>query len=285
MLRLVLVLVLLCPASAWALQLDQPGWSINQRFLGTSNASGTIVKSESTVGYTIHPYMILYGGLPIYFSRPDFTVAPGGEPRFLNGVGNLYLGLQIPVQSEVANYVSDLIVNAPTGSKERGLNTGRFTFDWNNNFSRAFGPVTPFGNLGIANTISDTLFFVRPFTSLGLVSHFEGGATLGAAPTVDVGGSAYALRGAGTQRLISRVVDRPFVRGPGPFLGRNGRFFETSPEVRVAANLVNDHGIATWVAVNPQSEVGFQVGYSRSFPYQYDSLFFGVGVKIGSLKR
>lgn len=285
MLRLVFVLVLLCPVSAWALQIDQPGWSFNQRIQGSSYASGTILKSDTTVGYTLDRYMNLYAGLPLYFSRPDSAVSPGADRRFLNGVGNLYLGLQVPVQGEIADYTSDLVVMAPTGSKDRGLNTGRVTFDWTNDIRRALGPVTPFGIFGIANTISDNSFFIRPFTSLGLVGHFEGGAVLGVAPMVNVGGSAYSVRSVGTQRVISRVVDRPFVRGHGPGLGRNRRTFETTPEVRVPAEFLNEHGFATWVGVNPQADLAFQVGYSRNFPYEYDSLFFGVGFKIGSLKR
>src|SRR5262245_56317538 len=127
--RLALVF-LLCPLSAWA-QIDQPGWSFNQHFQGGSNASGTILKSDTTVAFALDPYLNLYGGLPIYFTRPDVVVAPGGEPQFLTGVGNIYLGIQTPINSEVANYTSDAVLMFPTGSKDRGLNTGRLSFDWN----------------------------------------------------------------------------------------------------------------------------------------------------------
>src|SRR5262245_41229637 len=102
--RLVLLLILLCPVSGWAFQLDEPGWSFSQRFMGSSNASGTVLKSDSTVAYTIDPYVNAYAGLPLYFSRPDTIVSPGGATRFLNGVGNLYLGLQVPVHGELADY-------------------------------------------------------------------------------------------------------------------------------------------------------------------------------------
>jgi len=283
--RLVFVFVLIFPASAWAQIDDRAGWSFSQRFQGTSNASGTVLKTDSTVGYAADRYMNVYAGLPLYFSRPDAAVARGGSPEFLNGVGNLYLGVQTPVRSEVANYTSDIVVMAPTGSKTRGLNTGRVTFDWNNDVRRSFGPVTPYGDLGVGNTILDSSYFVRPFTSLGLVTHFEGGAVLGVGPLVAVGGSAYSVRAIATQRVISRVVDRPFVRGPGPGLGRSDRIFEVTPEVRVPADFLNDHGFAAWVDVKPESDLSLQVGYSRSFPYDYDSVFFGLGFKFGSLRR
>jgi hypothetical protein len=147
------------------------------------------------------------------------------------------------------------------------------------------GPVTPFGNIGLGNTISDTQFYTRPFTSLGLAAHFEGGATVTMAPMVTLGGSAFSVRAAGTQTVFSRVVDRPFVRGPGPALGRDSRVFEVAPEVRVPADLVHDHGFSTWIGLNPDTDYGLQVGYSRSFPYDYDSLYFGINFKIGSLRR
>jgi hypothetical protein len=72
--RLVFVFVLLFPASAWALQIDQT-WSFIQRFHGTSYASGTVLKTDSTVGYAADRYLNLYVGLPLYFSRPDAAVA------------------------------------------------------------------------------------------------------------------------------------------------------------------------------------------------------------------
>jgi hypothetical protein len=229
--------------------------------------------------------MNFYAGVPLYFTRPDARVAVGGEPQYLNGVGNIYFGLQTPVRNDVAEYVSDIVLMLPTGSKDRGLNTGRFTFDWNNSVRRTFGSVTPFANIGIGNTITDTLFFVRPFTSLGLNGHFEGGATLAVVPSVNLGASAYAVRASNTQRIFSRVVDRPFVRGPGPGLGRSDRIFETTPEVRVAPEFVNDSGFSAWVGATTDANLNFQVGYGRSAAYDYDTLFFGIGYRFGSLIR
>jgi hypothetical protein len=173
----------------------------------------------------------------------------------------------------------------PTGSKDHGLNTGRLTFDWNNAIRRTFGSVTPFANIGIGNTIMDTAYFIRPFTSLGLNGHFEGGATLAIAPSVSVGASAYAIRAANTQRVLSRLIDRPFVRGPGPGLGRSERVFEVSPEVRVSPELIHDSGFSTWISATTEADLNFQVGYGRSSAYDFDTLFFGIGYRFGSLTR
>ena len=90
------------------------------------------------------------------------------------------------------NYPSTLEGTAPTGDKAAGFSTGRTTVDWTNRFSHTFSAVTPFASAGLANTVSDTSFFIRPFTSLGIVSHFEGGAKLRVSQFIDVGTSAYA---------------------------------------------------------------------------------------------
>ena len=65
--------------------------------------------------------------------------------------------------------------------------------------------MTPFADVGMSNTVSDTSFFVRPFSSLGLVSHFDGGATFKIAPVVSVGALAYGVQASGQQRIFSKV--------------------------------------------------------------------------------
>jgi hypothetical protein len=69
--------------------------------------------------------------------------------------------------------------------------------------------VTPFARGGLANTVSDTSFFVRPFTSLGIVSHFDGGAKFRVSQFVDVVASAYAVRASGQQKIISKIFKNP----------------------------------------------------------------------------
>src|SRR5437773_615429 len=81
-----------------------------------------------------------------------------------------------PPGCDALSYSSTLELTAPTGDKARGFTTGRATADWTNRFSHKMDSFTPFGSAGLANTVSDTKFFVRPFTSLGMVVHFEGGA-------------------------------------------------------------------------------------------------------------
>src|SRR5947208_2350357 len=172
---IVLVVGLALPAKAQ----DERGWSFSGSFNGSSNTDGIVMKTVPTLGYTFSSHFQTYAGVPFYFanlsstttSTTSTTSTPGG---LVSGIGNALLGFRLGVDSDTLNYSSTLELTAPTGDKSRGLSTGRATADWTNRFSHRFDSFTPFGSLGFANTISDTAFFIRPFTSLGLVTHFEG---------------------------------------------------------------------------------------------------------------
>jgi hypothetical protein len=184
----------------------------------------------------------------------------------------------VNLDAETFNYTSYVDVTAPTGDKDRGFSTGRVTADWTNRFSRRFSSVTPFASVGVANTISDTAFFTRPFTSLGLVSHFDGGATVDVSDVFRVGGSAYAVRASGEQRIVSKVIERA---RPAPAQGRGrNRVFETQAEAVVPAEIANDHGVSGWFGVRPAQAWDFYAGYNRSVNYDFNSLFFGIGFRI-----
>jgi hypothetical protein len=259
-----------------AAQDDSRGWTFYGNLQGSSNSSGIILKADPGLAYRHNRYFQTYGGLPIYFVDKSSTLTPPGGPNVVNGIGNAYLGLALSVDNDVVNYGSDLVFSVPTGDKDRGFSTGRVTVDWTNRFDRTFSFVTPFANVGVANTVSDTAFFVRPFSSLGLVSHFEGGARAEITPVMSIGASAYAVRASGEQRILSKIIER----GRGSSTGRR-RVFETAGETVGPAEVANDHGFSSWFVVAPRSAVDFHVGYNRSIEYEFNSLFFGVGFRVG----
>jgi hypothetical protein len=132
----------------------------------------------------------------------------------------------------------------------------------------------PFADIGVANTVSDTSFFVRPFSSLGLVGHFDGGMVVNVAPLIDLGVSGYSVRASGEQRIFSKVLQS----SGGGQSGR--RVFETNPETVGTADIANDGGFSTWVSITPQSRVNFDVGYTRSVTYELNTLFFGTSIRF-----
>jgi hypothetical protein len=198
----------------------------------------------------------------------------------MSGVGNAFLGFRFAAKTDQMNYTSNLEFTAPTGDTSRGFSTGRVTADWTNTLSTKVSSLTPFGSIGLANTVSDTAFFVRPFTSLGKVGHFEGGATYDLLPAVRVGLSAYAVQGSGQQRVISKVKrDATTTSGSSTTSSKSNRVFDNQMET-VSAGIVNDHGFSTWFGVSPKPEVDFHAGYSRSVNYDFNTLFFGVGFHV-----
>ena len=260
------------------------GWTFSGRFQGSSNSSGLVMKADPTLGYNFSRHFQTYVGLPIYFVNESSTTSTTSTMQtpngFVNGLGNAYVGFRIPVDHEAINYASNVEATAPTGDKAKGFSTGRATVDWTNSFSHNFSSVTPFANIGLANTVSDTSFFVRPFTSLGLVSHFDGGAKFHLSQLVDVGASAYGVRAAGQQRIISKIVKRQSTTAATASGTGKNRVFETSGETVGTADLANDHGVSTWLAVHA-SKMDFQAGYTRSAGYDLNTLFFGVGFRVG----
>ncbi len=263
---------------------DDRGWTFSGRFQGSSNSSGLVTKLDPSLGYSFNRHFQMSAGLPVYFVNESSTLTTSTtttSPGFVKGMGNAYLGFQLAADNPAVNYASNLVFTAPTGDKDKGFSTGRMTVDWNNSFSHNFSSVTPFANVGVANTISDTSFFVRPFSSLGLVGHFEGGATAGSR-LVRVGASAYGVQASGEQRIISKVKQRDLrvtqTASPSP---SSKRVFETSSEILAPADAANDHGFSTWFAVHHGSNVDFQVGYSRSVSYDLNTVFFGVGFRTG----
>src|SRR5262249_27100409 len=259
---------------------DGKGWSFFGRFSGSKNSDGLVTKAESGLGYSFNNHWSTYTGIPFYFVNrsSSTTTATSGS---MSGVGNAFLGFRFAAKSDVMNYTSNLEFTAPTGDKSRGFSTGRVTADWTNTFSTKVSSLTPFGSIGVANTVSDTAFFVRPFTSLGKVGHFEGGATYDLLPAVRVGLSAYAVQGSGQQRVISKVKrDATTTSGSSTTRGSANRVFDNQMET-VSAGIVNDHGFSTWFGVSPKPEVDFHAGYSRSVNYDFNTLFFGVGFHVG----
>ena len=264
---------------------DDRGWTFAGSISGSSNASGLVMKTEPVLGYVFNKHYSTYGGVPLYsvnFST-NTSASAGGS---MTGLGNAFIGFRAGLDRDLLNYSSTVEIRVPTGDQARGFSTGRVTADWTNRFSRRFSSFIPFATAGIANTVSDTTFFVRPFSSLGFVGHFEGGALYDVSPIIRLGGSAYAIRGSGQQRIISRVIESRNITSRGSSIGRgngNGknRVFDTQMETVSQADIINDGGFESWIGISPRREMNFYGGYSRSVTYEFNTLFFGIAFRVG----
>src|SRR5258708_2047836 len=124
------------------------GVTANVEFGGTSDSDGQVYELNSSVGYDFNPHFGVAIGTPVYFINPSSST--GGTST--SGLGDPYLALHLKYPGSALNFGSTLAGAAPVGDSKKGLSTGRATFDWNNRFEHGFSDLTPFVEIGIANT-------------------------------------------------------------------------------------------------------------------------------------
>jgi hypothetical protein len=260
---------------------DSNGFLFNETIQGSRSSVGMINKLDTAVGYQFNRYLAVEGGLPVYFVNPSSSTMVATGATSQNGIGNAYLDFRLTLLNPAINYISLATVAAPTGDKSTGFSTGHVTYDWSNLFDHSFGRLTPFVNLGIANTITDTPFFVRPFTSYGFVTHVEGGASYKIVRALSVGASVYDIAPSGQQTVYSKLIKSGH---SGTGQGHHGVFEQASVTVGTA-DIARDHGFSAWFTVKPWRYTAFEIGYSRSVEYALDSIFYGVNFNLGPLVR
>lgn len=267
---------------------EEKGMVFYEKFQGSSNTLGQVMKMDTTVGYNFSKYFGVDAGVPFYFVRSSATSATLGSTSN-NGLGNAYADLRLTVSNPAIHFASTLTSTAPTGDTATGFSTGRVTFDWNNYLDHTFSQVTPFANVGVANTVSDTHFFTRPFTSLGLVHHLEGGANFKISRFLGLGAAAYAVLPSGQQKIYSKLIKRqaesPETGSTVP--GRAGRkgVFESAHVTIGDADLARDNGYSAWFDINPAHYLDLELGYNRSVHYALDTFSFTVGFNLGYLAK
>jgi hypothetical protein len=282
---ILLALAMIFPLAAAAKEEDK-GPVLTVSFSGSSSDPAWIYKLDASAGYKFNSHFEIDCGLPVYFVR----VPPDNSDGFTsqNGIGNAYIDLRATFRRSDFYFASNLRGAAPTGDEDAGFSSGRVTVDWTNYLDVNLKQWTPFGSIGLANTVSDTYFFTRPFTSLGLAAHAEGGLTFAPASWVNVGGSGYAVIPMGDQKIYSKFVTRQAGvsssqagsgngarNGSAAGRGQN-RSFETESVVIAGSEISRDRGFSGWIDLIPSSSIVFEIGYSRSISYDYNSLFFSV---------
>src|SRR6266571_4218120 len=214
--------------------------------MGTSSSLGSVTRFDSTLGYNFNHHFGVDFGAPVLFVHSSSTTTT--TYRSANGIGN-------------------------------GFSSGRGTADWNNHFDRAFGRVTPFADLGVANTVPDSAYFVRPYTTLGLTGHFDGGASVRILPLVNLRASAYAIEPSGQQKVFSKLLTRQTSStGPGASSGHG--VFQTAPETTGTADIARDHGFSLGFEASPFHVIDLAIGYTRSVSFSLDTVYFGVGFNL-----
>ena len=248
---------------------EEKGYTMYEQFEGSSNTLGQVMKFDTSAGYNFNRFWGVDLGIPVYVVRASTSTSTTTTPLSSgNGIGDAHVDLRLTVNNPLLNYGSTLTGRAPTGNTRLGMSTGRATFEWDNHFDRSFLGLQPFANAGVANSISDTHFFVRPFSTLGMVALLEGGATCKVLHVASVGASLYADEPWGQQKVYSKLR-----AGPS----------KTAAETVGSAALARDNGFSAWIGASPIPYLDLEVGYNRSVHYDLNTVSFGVGLNLGSL--
>lgn len=250
------------------------GFTFNETFEGSTNSDGTFTSLTSSATYNFSDHFSAGFGIPIYFEHtPSSTGATS-----TTGIGDVFLSLRGVWKNPLLNYGTSLTGSAPTGNSSKGFSTGHAGVNWDNRVEHDFGLVTPFVDAGLANSVVDTRFFQRPFTSFGTLLHSEAGADLDLSHSFTLTLSAYDVLPFGTQTVFSRFVTAGSV-GKG---GQHGRVFEVSHTTTGTADLLRDNGYTAGLDFTPKPYLDLEVGYTRSVHFALNTVSFGVGFNVSS---
>ena len=252
------------PSAATKTAGEEKGFTLTETYEGSADADGFISDINSTVGYIFNPHFSISTGVPYLFVSPS-TSKTGATSA--SGMGNPSLGVRYSRKGPLFDFSTGMNGAFPIASSAKGLSTGRVTFDWDNHFAHGFDRLTPFLDVGVANSVPDTRFLHRPYTSLGTLAHFEGGSELDLSEKFSVSASGYYILPWGAQQI--------FIRGKK----------SSSGSTKGGASLTRDDGINLGLDYNLTRFVDLSAGYSYSAYSVLNTVSFGVDLNVGSWLR
>ncbi len=230
----------------------------------STNHYGQIWLLDNAVGFHITPRFSVAAGVPFY----DVSSSQGST----RGLGDVYGELELLTGLPIGQLTTSLTVTAPTGNKSAGLSSGHATVDFTNGLTHRWGSIGLFGSAGVANSIGNTSYFVRPVSSYGWVGHFEAGGELFPNSHAGIGAAAYDILPFGSQTVYQRgngmgnvLGSLPGCIGGGGLLG--GGNGHSGAKSTGSSSLDRDNGGAVWLDLSPVQAVNFEISYSRSVHY------------------
>jgi hypothetical protein len=257
---------------------SEKGVVFYESFEGDSDSDGQVMVFTSSASYHFNQHFSAGIGIPFYVDHVSSSITGTSSS---SGVGNIFATVRAAWKNPLLNYATSITGTAPSGDSKKGLSTGHATFNWDNRLDHDISVLTPFIDLGLANSITDTRQFLRPFTTYGYLAHLEAGTDIDLTHSFSLTLSGYEIAPWGTQSLISRIVPAGAPGKSGSV--SHGRAFENSHLTTGGATLTSDDGITTDLSFNPKPYLDFDLGYSRSVHYALNSVSIGIGVNLSSL--
>jgi hypothetical protein len=252
---------------------SQKGFTEVETFQGTINSDVRLFKIDNTLGWDFNKHFGVFAGLPLYFA--DAAAATTGTTSTTNrGIGNVYAGMAFRGKTPALNYVGVITASAPTGSTANGFSTGRAGVDFTNHFTHSFHKFTPFLEGGVSNTVPDSTLLAQPFTSLGMITHWEEGADYRIVKRTYIGASGYQIVPFGSQTVFSKINGK----------GKGGNTFDNAPQT-TGNDITRENGFNTWVAFEPTQLWRAEAGFTRSITFNLNSFAFNLRFNVGRMLR
>lgn len=277
------------PAAKGANQDDTgfyPGWTLGTSFEGSTSGDGSVYDLGTSFGYNFSHHFGVDLGVPYYFVGTPSAVKtkdPGAVSG--NGIGNIGADLKWIFPGHSLTYASTTHLAAPTGDTKKGFSVGHATWNLANHFEHGWGNFTPFIDGTVGNTIPNSKYFTKLYSSFGYNLAFEAGTEVDAGP-LSLSGSAYDIAPWGPQTVISKVyrcTSGTKCTSTGTTTDRKS-YLNTSVSSG-GASLTRDNGFNFGVEFKPTKTVDLQVGYSRSVPLRLNTFSFGISLDIAGALR
>ena len=276
------------PAQAGESEGLYPGWGFGTRFEGSASGDGSVYDIASGVSYNFTRHFGLGLGVPYTFvGTPSSIKSKNPSAVSGYGLGNIGMDLKWLYPEKTLTYASTIHLTAPSGDTKKGFSTGHATWNWINHFEHGWGNFTPFIDGGVGNTVPDTKYIKRLYSTFGYNAQFEAGTGFDAGP-FSFSGSAYDVAPWGTQEVVSKVfrcTSGTKCSGTGTSTDRKG--YLNSSVTSGGASLTRDNGFNAGVEFKPAKAryVDLELDYSHSVPQRLNTVSFGIAVDIGGLMR
>ena len=265
-----------------------PGWGFGTKFEGSTSGDGSVYDIATGVGYNFTRHFGVDLGAPYEFVGTPSSIK-SKNPQGLSGygLGNLGMDLKWLYPENALTYASTLHLGAPTGDTKKGLSTGHATWNWTNHFEHGWGDFTPFIDAGAGNTVPDTKYFHRPFSTFGYNAEFEAGTEMDAGP-FSLTASAYDIAPWGNQTVVSKVyrcTSGTKCSATGTTTDRKS-YLNTNVSTG-EASLTRDNGFNAGIEFKPSKAkyLDLEFDYSHSVPLRLNIISFGIALDIAGMMR
>lgn len=262
---------------------EASGATLSTSFTGSVATGSNVYDWTTTADYAFDKHFSAALGVPILFVRGTTST---GATTSNSGLGNIFGQVQFVNRNPLLNFGAVATVALPTGDSSKGLSTGRVTYDLTGQVAKPFGRFTPFFSAGVANSLFDSRYWQRPYTSLGDLAHFEGGTSFALGRSLTLSASLYDVAPWGSQKIYSRVVSKGVGSGVGNGkAGSHGRIYQTNALTTGDSSIDRDNGFNAGLDFSPLKYVNLGLGYTHSVHFQTDIFSFGVGFNLSPLLR